>query len=591
VPDFYDFDAAAAEWTACARLIAGLPAMRLMVTRKKRPGYPATAQRPLDDALPSAPAAVMLWDTTRRLPVLALDFDAKNGSGPQAAARDAADAVGLLAEVGLHPVADRGPTGGWHVYAQLPQPAAVWEVRQLATALAHRWASLDPSPLLNIDHGCIRPPGAAHRTGGYQRLTQPLEAAVAALTTVPDLQAWVRLRDRVGAVQAVLEATPAELGTAAVGVARRQIAAAADQLARTGEHPTRGFDSPSEARYSVICSAVAAGWNFADVEAALRGPWTWLRDSYGTKHHSALLRDWRKARNQRTHGAGRRTVRIPNTSHQQPQGGRPAPALLTDDDPHLALRKFTTHSRHHARRHHHSPTLRAVLEALIWAGHVQGRTLVNVGVRSLAEQAALSHVTVAEALHTLAEAGLIHRLSTGRGPDADVWRLNVELAERARPARGRRVGVRPVFRTLGGHRTGEIYELLRETPKPLMTGQIADTLGYSRQRVSEALQLLGGWQLAQHTRHEGWTIGTADPTELARRLGGWDDWHQQHQRHRAHRAAWRAYLERHRPPAISAGQLPLDEFDVALALDDTAWIAEYANGTSPPNIDTPQVTA
>ena len=559
-----------------------MPAMRLMVTRKQRPGYPATAQRPLDHTLPSAPAAVMLWDATRRLPLLALDFDAKRGHGPQAAARDAANAAELLAAVGLHPVADRGPTGGWHVYARLPRPAAAWEIRQLAAALSRRWPTLDTSPLLNIDHGCIRPPGAAHRTGGHQRLTQPLEAAVAALTATPASQAWALLWDRVGASQAVVEPTAGELGTAAVGVAHRRIATAADHLARTGTHPTRGFDSPSEARYSVICSAVAAGWTLADVEVCLREQWTWLRTSYGTRHHSALARDWRKARNERTRNAGRRTVRIPNTSQHSPQGGSPHPALPATDDPHLSLRKFTTHCRDHARRHHYSPTLRAVLESLVWAGHVQGRTLVNIGVRSLAEQAAVSYVTVAGALHTLAEDGLIQRLSTGRGPDADVWRLNTDLAERARPARGRRVGVRAVFRTLGGHRAGEIYETLREAHTPLMTGQIADLLGYTRQRVSEALQLLAGWQLAQTAPHQGWTVGTADPTDLARRLGGWEDWHDQHQRHRRQRAAWRAYLERHRPLAITPGQLLIDEIDAALQHDDTAWIAEYANGTSPP---------
>ena len=81
-----------------------MPAMRVMVTRRGRAAYPATAQRPLTDKLPTGPAAVMLWDTTRRLPLLALDFDAKNGHGPLAAARDAVDAWRLLTDAGLHPV-------------------------------------------------------------------------------------------------------------------------------------------------------------------------------------------------------------------------------------------------------------------------------------------------------------------------------------------------------------------------------------------------------------------------------------------------------------------------------------------------------
>lgn len=557
--------------------------MRLMVTRNGRGAYPATAQRPLAEHHPTSPAAVMLWDHTRRLPVLALDFDAKHGHGPRSAQRDALDALNLLTDVGLHPVADRGPTGGWHVYARLPHPAAAWDVRQVATALARRWATLDPSPLLNIEHGCIRPPGSPHRSGGYQRLTTALDTATRALTSRPPSHAWTQLRDRIGAAQATPEHTPSELGVAVVGIIRRPISAAADELGRTGTHPHRGFDSPSEARYSVICSAVAAGWSLADVEAALHDSWTWLRTSYGTKHRSALTRDWRKARNQRTQNLGSRTVRIPNTSQQVHRGGTPHPPLPHIDDVHLALRRFTTYTRALARARGHSPTLRAITAAVIWAGHVQGRVLINIGVRALAEQAAVSHVTAAVALHTLAEEGLLQRLSTGRGRDADVWRLNVELAHHAKPARGRRVGLRPVFRALGRHLAGEVYETLREATGPLTAREIALELGYARQRVSEALQLLAGWHLASVTVHTGWTLGPADPTDLARRLGGWADWHDQHTRHTHQRAAWRAWLERHRSPTINPGQLLIDEISAALHTNEHAWIAEYATGTSPPS--------
>ena len=553
--------------------------MRVRVVRRGRGAYPASAQRPITTTLPTAPAAVMLWDTTGRLPVLALDFDAKHGHGPRSTEHDAHDALRLLTETGLKPVADRSPSGGWHIYARLPQPAAAWEVRQTATALTRRWPTLDPSPLLNPAHGCLRPPGSTHPTGGHQRLLGPLTAAVSAFTAPPPADAWQRLRDRVGAPTISLQPDPGELGTAAVGVTRRTIAADADTLARTGTHPRRDFASPSEARYSVICSAVAAGWELADVEAALRTTWTWLHASYGTKHHSALLRDWRKAKNQRTRNLRQKTVRSPDTSQHRPQAHAPTP-VLTNDDPHLLLRKFTTHTREHARRHHYSPVLRAVLAALTWAGHVQGRTLINVGVRALAEQAGLHFDTVAGALHTLADDGLIMRLSTGRGPDADLWRLNTELAEHARPARGRRVALRPVFRTLGGHRAGEIYELLRETHHPLHVRDIVTTLGYPRQRVHETLQLLAGFQLATVEPHTGWTLGPANPDTLARQLGGWQHWHDQHHRHTQQRAHWRAWLQRHRPPTISTDQLILDELDAALPEPD--WIAEYATGTSPP---------
>ncbi len=583
LPDFTDSVAAATEWEACAHLIAGGSAMRLMVRQNGRAAYPAGAQRPLSPQLPNAPAAVMLWDRTRRLPMLALDFDAKNGHGPRSTERDAQAALQLLAEVGLHPVADRAPTGGWHVYARLPQPAAGWEVRQLATALGRLWPTLDPSPLLNPEHGCIRPPGSAHRTSGYQRLAGPVAEAVAALTRTPAAEGWKRLRDRVGAthIQTPAADFPAEMTRAAVGACRRSINATADQLARTGQHPTREFPSPSEARFSVIRSAVNAGWSLSDVDLALRGPWAWLRTSYGSKHHSALARDFHKARNQRTHELRKRTVRISDTSQPVTQGGSPSRFLPGSDDPHLALRKFTTHTRNHRRHRGYSPRLRAVLDAVIWAGHVQGRIYVNVGVRSLAEQSGVHYDTVACALHELAADGLLVRISTGRGRDADVWRINVELGHGQRPARGRRVGLRRVFRVLGGHLVGEVYEALVESPTPLQTGDLARILGYDRRRVYEALLLLGGWDLASSSQHLGWTVGAADPTALARRLGGWDDWKQQHDHHQAQRAMWRTFLERHREPQVPSGQLLLDELEAA-APDSQTWIEEFASGTSPP---------
>jgi len=110
---------------------------------------------------------------------------------------------------------------------------------------------------------------------------------------------------------------------------------------------------------------------------------------------------------------------------------------------------------------------------------------------------------------------------------------------------------------------------------------MALTLGYDRQRVHEALALLAGHQLASNTPHTGWTLGPANPDTLARRLGGWADWHNQHKRHTRQRAAWHTWLERHQPTTNIPGQLAL-ELHTALNHDENAWIAEYANGTSPP---------
>ncbi len=99
-PNFHDPAAAEADWRLCAHVIAGHPAQRVMVRRNGRAAYPATSQRPLSATPPVAPAAVMLWNDQQQLPVLALDFDAKNGHGPRTAAADATTAAQLLTKAG-----------------------------------------------------------------------------------------------------------------------------------------------------------------------------------------------------------------------------------------------------------------------------------------------------------------------------------------------------------------------------------------------------------------------------------------------------------------------------------------------------------
>lgn len=580
-PNFHDAIGAHADWQMCAHVIAGQPAQRVMVRRDGRGTYPATAQRPLSASPPSAPAAVMLWDHAERLHTLALDFDAKNGNGPRTAAKDAHAALTLLSTAGLHPFADRGPTGGWHVYAPLPEPRTGPEVLILASALARRFPSLDVGPLANSVHGCIRPPGAAHKSGGYQRLVSDPQEVALALTTPPNQAAWARLSRALSTEIAALRAPdePKPQVPAAAGVRRRALANDAETLAATGHHPHRTFPSPSEARYSVICHAINAGWSLADVYLAIRDRWPWLRDSYATKHHSALARDFTKAKEQRARALSSRHVRPSDTSHQHTQRGVP-PAL----DVHLALRRFRTFTTEHGRIANYSPTLRAVLAAVLWAGHVQGRTLINTGVRSLAEQSDVHFDTAAAHLHQLADDGLLTRISRGRGLDPDVWRINVELAATYRPAPGRAHGIRPVFRVLGGHMVAEVYENLPPTKSDhrISAADLAQRLGYDRRRVHEALRLLQGYQLAAND-DGAWEQGSADPDALGRRLGGHEDWQRQHHEHLRHRAAWRERLNNlHKSaPPLLRGQLAW-EAEFALVDEQDHWIEDLAGG-SPPN--------
>ena len=580
-PNFYDSAAAEADWRLCAHVIAGRPAQRVMVRRNGRATYPATSQRPLSGTPPAAPAAVMLWDDQQHLSVLALDFDAKNGHGPRTVAADASAALQLLARVGLHPFADRSPVGGWHVYAPLPTPQPADEVLLVVTALARRLSSLDVGPLTNPLHGCIRPPGSAHKSGGFQRLVHSQHEVVLALTSQPRPNAWTQLRQE---LVEELRATPppghAVDSRAPGGIRRRRIAQAAEQLAVTGLHPDRTFSSPSEARFSVICHAVNAGMTLADVHCALRDRWTWLRTSYGTKHHSALVRDFTKAKQQRTTTLLSRHVRQSDTSLQHTQRGAPSRPEL---DVHLALRRFRTFATHHSRTAGYSPTLRAVLTSLLWAGHVQGRILINTGIRSLAEQAGVHYDTVASMLHDLARDGLITRISRAHGPDADVWRINVELATQHPPAFGRASGLRRVFRVIGGHLVAEVYESLPHSPSVELPSSrdLANELSYDRRRVHEALRVLAGWGLAEQVSGR-WHRGPADPQALSHQLGGEDDWAAQHAAHLRQRRAWAARL-RHLHATIPRrvhGQLQWEaEFDLVEPQD--SWVEDFAGGSPP----------
>ena len=571
-------------------MIAGRPVERRAVRRSGRTTYPDNAQRLLSESRPNQPTAVMLYTAQATLWVLAFDFDAKTPSKRAQAAADAADAAQLLTAAGLSPVLDQAPSGGWHVYARLPRPIPARAVRQLAVALEHRWSTFDKLPLVtDPQRACIRPPGSPHAAGGYQTLATPLADALTALQRVPDAGSWNRLRHLAGA--AAYEAAPVELpdqndDTAAAGVRKRPLSIAAAQLARTGTHPDprrdKGFNSPSERRLSILRSAVNAGWTLPDIHAALPN-WPWLRDSLATKHHSALARDWHAAQKYRRLDLRNRHVRIPDTSHHLTQGGTPdSPelALGNEFDPHLHIRKLTTASYQHARRHHYSPKQRATLRALLSMGHKQGRIYINAGCRSLAEDAAHSHETVAVHLHQFAEDGLCTRVGEAQGTDADTWRLAIELGEGHSPAPGRRHGTRPVFRILG-HLAADVYETLASRPTYEWTSSgLADALGYDRRRIQEVLQLLASYTLAaRNPQRRTWTLGTADPAALGQALGGTDDLEEQHRRHLEHRERWKERLSRQQH--LQNEQPLWDAEFAAVTPDEDQWIEAFAGGHPP----------
>ncbi|MFJ8166533.1 hypothetical protein ACIRBY_37215 [Streptomyces sp. NPDC096136] len=144
--------------------------------------------------------------TYRRFRFMAFDLDAKTVSAAQVAA-DAELLTAALRAEGIEPVpADSGPTGGVHLWtgcAETVDPNTVYRINAAAKRLC---PSLDPSPLGNVKDGLVRPPGAAHRSGGYSTLTRhtPAEAAHLLGAGSAPAEAFERLAVRLETLAAAL---------------------------------------------------------------------------------------------------------------------------------------------------------------------------------------------------------------------------------------------------------------------------------------------------------------------------------------------------------------------------------------------------
>ncbi|MFE7664734.1 hypothetical protein [Streptomyces celluloflavus] len=156
-----------------------------------------------------------------RFRFVAFDCDAKKVSAAQATADAELLADAARAE-GIGPVpAASGSPGGIHVWtgcAETVDPSVVYRINAAAQQLC---PSLDEAPLANVTDGLVRPPGAAHRNGGYSRLTaHTVEEAVRLLG--PDsapAAAFERLAVRLEAMAAALPAAAVVPDTDSAGPA------------------------------------------------------------------------------------------------------------------------------------------------------------------------------------------------------------------------------------------------------------------------------------------------------------------------------------------------------------------------------------
>ena len=243
-----------------APLVAARPVMRVSVDGGR--SYPRA--RGLAAGRPAVPAAVATFDAAGRAPNVVFDLDVSKG-GPARVAADAERLAALLAGVGAAYVLDESPSGGLHVHVPLAEPAGFDEVARVMTAAKALFASLDRAPMSNRKTGCIRPPGAAHRLGGSQRLVTEFGAARRVFLRGNRPRVWARLVDQL----APADPAPPPLDQADPpdqprGV-RRALPAGLALLARTGGYAAGRYVSGSEARQAVLTSAAQRGWTLDDV--------------------------------------------------------------------------------------------------------------------------------------------------------------------------------------------------------------------------------------------------------------------------------------------------------------------------------------
>mgnify|MGYP000904257684 FL=1 len=497
----------AAVWKALARRLSQPGRARMKVFDADTKAYQKT--RLITDKLPSAMAAVYLYNQ-RRTTLIALDFDSKVHGSEQVDA-DVERARSWLSACGARMVSDRSTNGGRHLLIPLAigTTASFDELQPLLRQLKARLPSLDITPMQNAAEGCISVPGTPCR-GGYRTLDGSLIDAVNDLTE----RSAPTLLPELHALMGTIPASPAAARTPAPGKAAHTTGSGDDerlveryrwtkplpadvvdfaskgtincpsegQRRKAQRSPHKGrkkkrrnpgcFDSPSEARMSVVFHAVLRGHSLADLRAASRPGqhWSGLGDSYRKKYDrkadDQLARDVRQVLDY-TAVLAAETNRSAHRFNY-PQGGIDGGSRFGD-----WLAYAWAWADHEFSGSPLRWTVRDVFQALavkaVLAGTVKaGVPVVGVGGRSLSLSGGLmAPTTVFEVLRRTRDmvGSPIVLVRPRVGREADFYALTATNPDGLRPVPRDRVAVRdvhPAWSILGRqHRF--IHELITET--------------------------------------------------------------------------------------------------------------------------------
>lgn len=345
---------AAATWALCAPRLSARGRVRIAKSGKKAmAGFAGRHELPLTVRLPAYQAALYIYEQGMTC-VLVADMDPKRAAAAGAAdplavvEQETADLVALVAASGGECFTDVSPvTGGRHVYILFATRMYFGDMARMARALARRYVSYDPGPMLGMTDGLIVPPGAWVGGGRFRELTDDAAYVDWVLDHPNGAEVWDALTDALSPELEELE----DATTGATGIQQERAAATTSRvpggsslngaaagaaavawavvdedgsrmwrrpggvipalsprmeaIARTGIYmagvgPGR-YRSNSEARQAVIAGAFSCGWRLADVAERLRaGHWPGLAGFYaryggGTRQAQALKADWEKA--------------------------------------------------------------------------------------------------------------------------------------------------------------------------------------------------------------------------------------------------------------------------------------------------------
>lgn len=490
----------AAVWKALARRLSQPGRERVKVFDPDTKTYLRT--RRITDTLPTLMAAVYLY-SKQRTTLLALDFDSKIHGAAQVDA-DFERARDWLLSCGARLISDRSTGGGRHILVPLAigTTAGFEELQPLLRQLQARLPSLDIKPMQNPNEGCISLPGTPCAGGGYRQLDGSLADALDAVT----VRSCPTLLPALYAMLGTLPPPPPKTAPSPAGAGRTAphttgtgdderlveryrwthpipkdvLDFAADQTLTLIPRRPKGspkrktrdsgcWESPSEARMSVVLNAVLRGYSLNDIRDRTRPghPWSGLGDSYRTHEPRRpdvhLAADVRRALDYTSNLAAEanRTAHGINYSHggstvEGPIGRWLAYALAWAD--------------HEFRGSALRWTVRDVFQALaikaVVAGEVTtGTPVVGVGVRSLSLSAGLlPPTTVGDVLRRTRDMIGSPILWTRHavGKNADFYALTTENPDNLTPVPLERVivtDVHPAWSVLGRqHRA--VYDLV-----------------------------------------------------------------------------------------------------------------------------------